>query len=124
VTVDLSLDRTRFLTGESVSGTITVLGALDASVEVCLCFVERTADYSAVPLALPSGRLFARGESPMRGRRFDIDLPSDALPSLSSPYGELYWEVLVVTEERRAQTLARQRIDVLPRRADELTWAT
>jgi hypothetical protein len=102
-----------FRPGDWVRGHVAVLeGGGSRDLSVAVRYLERSPDYSATVVELSGGTLnrgdLTRGAS----YEFAIQLSPDALPSLNSPHGELYWEVEAKSDEFGPDTTAQLRFDV------------
>lgn len=112
--LEVQLDRESYRAGEAVTGTVLVLeGGSSRALEATLEFKEKSSDYDATPRKVGPQRLhegdLATGES----YELAVELPQDALPSLKSEHGELYWELDVRSDERGPDTHERRRIEVV-----------
>ena len=109
----LGLETDRYAPGDTVRGTVTVSeGGRSRRLEVLLTLTERTANLSHAEVLASSGPL-AEGELEQGGSyAFELRLPEDAVPGLSSPNGELYWEVDAKSDELGPDTHTRARITV------------
>ena len=109
----LTLDAERYAPGETVRGTVTVSeDGRSRRLEVLLTLNERTANLSHAEVRASSGPL-AEGELEQgRSYPFELRLPADAVPGLSSANAELYWEVDAKSDELGPDTHARARIAV------------
>jgi hypothetical protein len=86
---ELRLERERYGPGETVRGVVALDRGAPSEVEVSLNFHERSAEYDATPISLPS----QSGEHGTDEYRFAIELPDDAPPALEGRHGELWWTV-------------------------------
>lgn len=112
----VELDRERYTAGDAVRGTVLVLeGGGSRTLEVFVHFKEETEDYEETPLSLASGPLHSGELAQGMSYAFELRLPEDAPPSLSSEHGELYWELDVRSDELGLDTHERLRIDVVAR---------
>ena len=112
--LDLEQPAGSFRPGDWVRGRVAVLGGGGSrSLSVAVHFRERTRDYSATA-ATYGGAPLHEGDLTAGGSfDFAVQLPSDALPSLSSANGELFWEVEVKSDELGPDTTVGQRIEVV-----------
>ena len=113
----LHLEGERFLPGETVRGTVSVLeGGRSRSLQTLLEFVEDTDDYAEVPWELSSGPLHRGDLETGMTFSFALPLPPEALPSYRSENGELYWRVRLKSDELGPDTSEHPRIVVEPQR--------
>jgi hypothetical protein len=102
-----------FRPGDWVRGRVSVLGGGGSrSLSVSVHFRERTSDYSSTA-ATYGGAPLNEGDL-TAGAAFDfaVQLPPDALPSVSSANGELFYEVEAKSDEFGLDTKVAQRIEV------------
>ncbi len=112
----LELDRHEFAAGDEVAGTVVVLeGGRSRRLEVFLLFRESTRDFDHDAIRIGSGALAEGALEEGRSYRFAVALPPDALPSLSSANGELFWEVDARSDQLGPDAHARERITVAAR---------
>jgi hypothetical protein len=112
--LQLRLDRDRFAPGDAVTGTVVVTeGGRSRSLEIVLAYVEQTKDYREVARSISTGHLHAGNLDTGATYRFEIALPSDALPGFASEHGQLYWELDVKSDERGRDSHERHRIEVV-----------
>jgi len=110
---DLQVDGDRRRTGESVSGTVVVReGGRSRSLEVRLEFVEETHPYLEVAISIASGHLHTGRLEPGMAFPFTLAVPPDALPSVRSAHGELYWRLDARSDEMGADSHELRRIVV------------
>ena len=118
--LDLVLDgeRLTFSPGEWVRGHVAILeGGKSRDLQVTLCYRERSPDYSATKMEIPSGVLHTGDLTTGQSHEFALQLPADALPNYSSSHGELYWELEARSDEFGVDTKSARRIDVGAERA-------
>ena len=118
--LDLVLDTERlaFSPGDWVRGHVAILeGGKSRELKVTLRFRERSPDYSATVLELPSGVLNTGELAAGRSYDFAIQIPADAMPTFSSAHGQLYWEVEARSNEFGVDTTESRGIDVNVERA-------
>lgn len=110
---DLQLDRDRFNPGDSVAGTVVVReGGRSRSLEVQLGYIEETDDYLEVATSISTGHLH-RGDLEIGASfRFELALPPDALPNVTSRHGQLYWRLDVKSDERGRDSHELRRIEI------------
>jgi len=91
----VNVEREPVAPGEAVQGSVTLGSDVAEGVSVALRFRERSVDCEVVALELtdPEPRREPVGANVTY--TFAIPLPTDALPSLSSPHGGLTWTLEV-----------------------------
>ena len=110
---DLQLDSGQYKPGDSVAGTVLVReSGRSRSLEVLLDYVEETDDYLEVAISIPSGHLHEGNLEAGASFRFEVVLPTEALPNYNSRHGQLYWRVDVKSDERGRDSHERRRIAV------------
>ena len=113
VRLALELDRSSFVPGGEVAGTVLVTrGGPSRKLEVFLLFRERTSDFEHVAVRVGSGPLAEGALVAETTHRFAIRLPPDALPGVATDHAELYWEVDAHSDQLGPDAHARQRIEV------------
>jgi hypothetical protein len=111
--LDLVLDSLAYRPGDWVRGHVAILeGGKSRDLSVRLRYRERSPDYSATVTEI-AGRDLHTGElTAGQSHEFAVQLPVDALPTLSSPHGQLYWEVEARSDEFGIDTKESRVIDV------------
>jgi hypothetical protein len=118
--IDLVLDTDRlvFRPGEWVRGHVAIIeGGKSRDLNVTVRYRERSPDYSATVAEHTSGSLHTGELTAGQSYDFAAQIPADALPTLSSAHGELYWEVEARSDEFGIDTKASRVIDVTVERA-------
>ena len=111
------MERERYLPGETVRGTVVVPEGIGVEgIDVSLNFRERSTEYEAITVTIPSGRLDEGDPAPGGGHRFAIELPDDALPSQSGRHGALSWTVDATMSGSSVDRVVSARIEVAPLR--------
>lgn len=108
----LELASDRFAPGDHVKGSVNVAeGGKSRALTLTLSFHEQTRDYSAVPFSADA--VLHQGDL-MAGQSFDFsfELPAEAAPSTKAEHSELYWELVVTSDERGLDTHASRRLEV------------
>lgn len=113
--LEVQLDRDRYSPGGTVSGTVLVFeGGASRSLETALEFREEAEDgYDDTPLRVPGGELNAGALATGASYQFAIVLPDDALPTLKTMQGQLWWELVAQSDERGRDTHARKPLEVV-----------
>lgn len=110
---DLQLDRDRYRPGDSVAGTVLVReGGRSRSLEVQLGYIEQTDDYLELARSISTGHLHKGDLETGASFRFELALPPDALPNVTSTHGQLYWQLDVKSDERGRDSHELRRIEV------------
>ena len=113
--LDLVLDTERldFRPGDWVRGHVAILeGGKSRDLKVSLRYRERSPDYSATVIEIPSGVLHTGELTAGASHDFAIQVPADAMPTYSSSHGQLYWEVEARSDEFGVDTTASRVVDV------------
>ncbi len=110
----LQLDREPpYQPGATVAGTVVVVeGGGSRSLEVLLAYVEETDDYLEFGTSMSTGHLHEGTLETGASFRFELALPPDALPNVSSRHGQLYWRLDVKSDERGRDSHELRRLDV------------
>jgi hypothetical protein len=114
VSVSLTVEGDRFAPGDRVRGRVTVLDSGLQVIQVGLLFREESGGIEATAsqvLADDFGDALDLDE----GATFDfeIELPADAAPTLSTRHGELFWEVVAKTDRVGEPQTAGERFEVV-----------
>jgi hypothetical protein len=114
VKLEVQVDRDRYRPGETVSGSVLVVeGGASRTLEVALEFREEAEDgYDDTPRRVPGGELHAGDLAMGASYEFAVVLPDDALPTLKTKHGKLWWEVDAHSDERGRDTHERKAIEV------------
>jgi hypothetical protein len=116
--LDLVLPSVVFQPGEWVRGHVAILeGGKSRDLKVIVRFREKTPDYSATVSELPSSDLHTGELTAGASYDFAVQIPAGALPTYSSPHGDLYWEVEARSDEFGIDTKESRVIDVNVERA-------
>ena len=101
--------------GDVVEGRVQVLeGGGSRALEVFLRYVERSPDYTDVPISIESGPLHTGDLREGSSYRFQLRLPDSSLPNYRSEHGFLCWEIDVRSDEKlQPDTHERVQIDVV-----------
>jgi hypothetical protein len=105
----IELEQAAARPGEAITGAVVVLdGGRARRIQAWLEFVERAGKLTAVarkepPQTLAEGELHAD-----RLLRFELRLPADALPPLTTEVGELRWDLVVHVDRPLAPDLTER----------------
>jgi hypothetical protein len=112
VKLELVLQSDHVKPGGEVAGHIDVAeGGSSRSLTLTLTFHEKTRDYSAAPYS--SGFVVHEGDvTAGESYTFSFTLPATAPTSAKTRNGELYWELVVTSDEQGLDSHAKQRLEV------------
>jgi hypothetical protein len=112
VNLELALQSDRVKPGGEVAGRIDVTeGGSSRSLKVTITFNEKTRDYYAMPYS--SGFVVHEGDVKAgEFYTFSFTLPATAPASAKTKNGELYWELVVTSDEQGLDSHARSRLEV------------
>jgi hypothetical protein len=112
--LELHLESTRCRPGETVTGTVRLPeGGEVRELRVALRFYERTEDYEDEQDAGETV-VHAGSALPDQSFPFTLQLPADALPTLSSTHGELGWKLEARADVRGFDARESRTLAVLP----------
>ena len=108
----LELDAERVAAGGEVRGRVLVAeGGRSRSLTVTLSFRERSPSY--LETRFSEGGVLHEGDLPTgHALEFRFLLPSHALPSVKTRYGELFWELEAVSDEPGLDTRVSRTLEV------------
>jgi hypothetical protein len=112
VRLELELDAESVQPGGTVAGRVHVVEGGDSrELTLTLTFYEHTRDFtipaSQMSTVVHEGAL-ATGDS----YEFSVTLPDDAVPSVETKNGKLYWELELRSDERGLDTHLRRELRV------------
>jgi hypothetical protein len=109
----LELDADRVAPGEEVRGRVLVVeGGRSRSLTLTLSFRERSPAYLETPFG--DGGVLHEGDlAAGQALAFRIVLPDDALPSVKTSHGELFWELEAVSDEPGLDTRVSRTLEVM-----------
>jgi hypothetical protein len=105
---EVHLERQSYGPGETVRGS--VLGGSGRELEVSLSLHERSPEYEAIPVTI-SVPLDA-GEGGSGARRFAVEVPDDAPPSLMARHGALWWTVDAAIEGPDSPAVVSREVEI------------
>lgn len=111
---EIQLQNQSFAPGDAVHGWVKVTEERQShAVQVSLRYQERTEPYhghvlSVAPVVVHQGEI-----NPGDSYEFNLQLPPDAPPAYSSPYGDMWWEVVVGSDKTGIDDVVTQRIEVV-----------
>jgi hypothetical protein len=111
---DIELQGESFAPGGAVHGWVKVNEARHSdNVQVSLRYQERTSDYHGHVLSVPPVAVHQGDVQPGESYEFNLQLPADAPPAYSSPYGDMWWEVVVHSAKTGIDDVVTRRIEVV-----------
>lgn len=113
VKLELELDSDPIVAGKEVTGRVNVAeGGSSRSVTLTLSFHEKSRDYEAIPY---SSDISVHEGDLLTGHSFDFQftMPPAAPPSFKTKHGELYWELVVNSDESGPDTHLSRRVEVV-----------
>jgi hypothetical protein len=113
VKLALELDAETVAAGEEVRGRVLVVveGGGSRSLSLTLSFRERSPSYLETPFS--DGGVLHQGDlATGQAIEFRFLLPSNALPSVKTRHGELFWELEAVSDEPGLNTRVSRTLEV------------
>jgi hypothetical protein len=113
VKLALELKSDRVAPGEPVAGRVIVLeGGPSRSLALALTFHERSQYYEAIPYS--AGYVLHEGDL-ASGQTLDFHfrMPATAPPTVKCKHSELYWQLLITSDQPGFDAHARHRVEVV-----------
>jgi len=112
VKLDLELAAERVAPGKTVAGRVHVVEGGDSrELTLTLTFYEHTRDF-AIPAAQTSAVVHQGTVTRGDAYEFSFALPDDAVPSVETKNGKLYWELELRSDEPGVDTHVRRELPV------------